>query len=358
MKWNCAWVKAGVLVGAMVLLGFGPGLSVAEAQNNGKKVEPGKTLSAVEISGIRERAVSVLSDAALGSNALLRANAIEGISRIKSRAKPIIAAGLTDENLGVRTVAAIEVGRQQIKGLAASVKPLLNDQSPYVRAAAIFALVRCGEKVDQTPLASIILSDDSPRVRAHVGFILGELGNKSAMGLLRSAWAAPMPRADPSQVRLFHLQLAEAMIKLGDDDQLHTVRAALYPSRPDELEAVALAAQILGEVHDMRSTPELINRVRFVNEEGQQLPAEIRLAMAAALAKLGHREGWFVADEFLMSDLAVLRAQAAHVYGVTGFGMNLSKLDKLMGDEEGIVRVSAAAATLELLSGSSMAGVR
>lgn len=59
-------------------------------------------------------------------------------------------------------------------------------------------------------------------------------------------------------MRLLQLQLAEAMVKLGEDDQIATIRAALYPSRPEDLEATALAVQIIGQVKDRGSIDELI----------------------------------------------------------------------------------------------------
>src|SRR5690606_25134635 len=127
-----------------------------------------------------------------------------------------------------------------------AVRPLVRDESPMARLAAVYALHRCGDTspdADLTPLGAA-LWDESPRVRAHAAFILGEIGDPSAIPMLRDSLRAPANRVSRSEVRLTQLQIAEARIKLGDEEPLHEVRAALYPSRPDDLEATALAAQI------------------------------------------------------------------------------------------------------------------
>lgn len=303
-------------------------------------------------SSLREDALEMLMGFFADPNPLVRANAIEALAPAPGRLVAILPDALVDQNEAVRSVAAMLVGRLAIKDLAGEIRPLMNDGSPYVRAAAIYALERCGVDVDLSPLAWLLLNDPSPRVRAHVGYILGELGESSATPLLREAVGAAMPRADQSQIRLLHLQLAEAMIKLGDDAQLETVRAALYVARPEDLESTALAVQIIGEVKDRGAIDHLKYLAAYRNERGQFMPAEVRLAVGGSLAAMGIREGGFLADEYAENPIAALRAQAAFVYGQTAQPGALEAISRLMQDPEPLVRLAAAAAVLQALDGA------
>jgi HEAT repeat protein len=312
-------------------------------------------LTSVEVSTIRERAMAVLDEFTTSERAELRANSIEAMSGVPSRVEGAIEAGLHDESEAVRFTSAMVIGLKQLDEQAEKVRPLLHDSSSSVRAAAIFALTKCGAQVDRSPLASILLGDPSVGARANAAFVLGELGDSSAVPLLREAVRKQVTssRAPEAKVRLLELQISEAMIKLGDEEQLESVRAALYPSRPEELEATALAVQIIGEVGDQSSVNQLIYLASY-REKGQMMPAEVRLAAAMSLAKLGHPGGDPIALEYSGDDREALRAQAAHVLGQSGHEANLAKLDEMMRDESDLVRVSAASGVLTL-TGSQMA---
>lgn len=312
-----------------------------------------KYSSPIGTSELRERALDGLGKTTSDPVPQLRANALEGMSVSPSRLRPYLPAALRDPNPGVRSTAAILIGRMAMRDLAPAARPLVDDPNAFVKAAAIYACLKCGESVDATPMAQLLLNDPSPRVRAQVGFLLGELGDPSAVALLRQASHAQMPRALPAEVRLMQLQLAEAMVKLGDDSQLETIRAALYPSRPEDLEATALAVQIIGQVRDKQAMDELVYLSARQNKNGQYWPAEIRLAVAGAMARLGKTEGTFLADEYATNESSVIRAQAAYVYGEIGRPENLGKLAVLMDDNAGIVQVAAAAAVLR----TTVAGV-
>lgn len=314
--------------------------------------------SALELSSKRERAIDVLEQLAKSESAQVRANAVEALSAAPARASRVVGDRLLDANEGVRSVAAMVAGRLRMREHADRLESMTDDTSPFVRASAIYALRRCGVERDPSVLADLLLESPDPRVRAHAAYILGELGDRSAMGLLRQATGESMPRANASRVQLLKLQIAEAMIKLGDEGQLSVIRAALYPARPEELEATALAVQILGEVEDRGAVDQLIDLSRSAGETDRVMPAEVRLAAAGSLAKLGLPQGGFIADEYASSDRVVLRAQAASVYGETGRAETVGALDRLLEDESPLVRVAAAGAMVKVGTGGRSARAR
>ncbi len=310
--------------------------------------EPASTAPIVQASIAREDAIDLLIEASVSPTALVRANAIEALEKAPGRLNETVSQGLYDQNEGVRTVATMVVGRARLEQFAIAVDTLRDDPSPFVRASSIYALRRLGRDIDPTPLASLLLEHRNARVRAHAAFVLGELGDPSALPLLRTASITSAPRATTSERRHLELQISEAMIKLGENDELQTVRAALFPARPEQLEATALAIQIIGEVEDRGSIDQLIYLAAYQGQGQQRMPAEVRLAIADSLAKLGLRDGTFIADEYSGSEIDAVRAQSASVYGRTRQPENLGKLRQMMGDPSPIVRVAAAAGVLEV----------
>jgi len=325
---------------AAALLALAP-LAALPACRSAPESAPAGEVTSVELSLMREEAIELLREASLSESAQVRANAVEAFRFAPARAADVCRAAMVDENLGVRFVGAMTAGRLGDEGLLPSVRPLLSDPSRVVRAAAVYASRELGGGADPTPLAEMLLTAPDVRDRAQAAFILGELGQASALPMLRDAAEADPSTATLAELRLFRLQVAEAMAKLGDREAVETVRAALYPSRPEELEAAALAAQILGEVGDRRSTDQLISLIE--REGDDRMPAEVRLAAAGALAKLGETGGGFVAQEYAGSDRAVLRAQAASVFGMIGSEAAAVRLREMMDDPSPQVRVAAAA---------------
>lgn len=305
--------------------------------------------SAVSLSALRERAAGVLLDLTASPNAQIRANAVEGLEAMPARLESVVALAVLDDNLGVRSVALMVGGRHRIRAIAPAARLGVRDDSPFVRGAALYALKRLGEEPDLTPLATMLMEDPEPRVRAHAAFILGEIGEASALSMLRHAAGRPMPRASEASVQLMRLQIAEAMVKLGDEGQIHSLHAALFPSRPDDLEAAALAAQILGEVNARRSIPDLINLAVATDERGNPMPAEVRLAAARSVARLGRRDGDFIAREYSTNPSPVIRAQVASVYADTLDRGELGTLEAMLDDPEPLVQVAAAAGLLRAI---------
>ncbi len=341
----------GVACLTLVAVGCGSGRSGARPAGSSPPpsgVAEAPPMGALAAAELRERALGLLERAASDTDPAIRANAIEGLTLAPARAQAVVARALRDENVGVRSVAAMTVGRAPLPALAEETRTLALDPSPYVSCAGIFALCKNGLNADRTPLGTALLTDPSSRVRSHAAFILGELGDPSAVALLKDAARRPISQASESEYKLLQLQVAEAMVKLGDSSQLNTLRAALYPSQPGDLEATALAVQILGQLRDRESIPNLVYLSARKDTRGRTMPAEVRLAVAAALARMGMNQGDFIADEYVADRNPAVRAQAAHVYGETALSRNLGKLATLMDDPSGVVRVSAASAVLRI----------
>ncbi|MBL8764286.1 MAG: HEAT repeat domain-containing protein [Phycisphaerae bacterium] len=311
---------------------------------------------AVALSQLRERAFEEIGRELTSDWAEARANAVEALLASPQRLAAAVRDGLLDSNVGVRTVSAMAAGKARLRSLSDRLRPLVYDPSPYVQAAAVFALVRSGSSTDPSPLAAI-LKDPSARVRAHAAFILGELGNRTAVPLLAEAAREAVPGATPNEERALRLQVAEAMYKLGETKSVHEIRAALYPSKPEDLEVAALAAQMLGELRDRESITQLVFLTTKPDAQGALMPAEVRLAAAMSLGKLGLQQGAFVAQEFAGNSNPALRAQAASVYGQSRLRANLAPLSNLLSDTHPLVRLAAAAAVLRITeAGVSDAG--
>ena len=320
--------------------GSSPSTSRAQRSRNAPAARSQRELKAV--------AVEMLLQLSTDPRAEIRANALEALQGHTQSLESVAALGLSDPNEGVRSVAAMVVGKQKLKTLAPMLDGLLEERSAYVRASALFARSMVGEgSVDLTPLSVMLLDGDDIRASSHAAYVLGELGNQSALPLLEQAASRDWNYATPIRRRLFRLQVAEAMIKLGDRASMDAVRSALYPSRPEELEATALAVQIIGEVGDRGAIDQLIYLVD--EQTDRPMPAEVRLAVAGALGKLGLREGGFIADEYAENENPVIRSQAAAVYGRTGRSEHLPKLEVMLEDESAHVRAGSAGAILEIL---------
>jgi HEAT repeat protein len=293
----------------------------------------------------RHAAVALLLEASTSSDPMIRAHSIDAPTMAPKFAEEPIRRGLADDNRGVRFTAAMAVGRLKLANTAPLLQPLLLDDSRSVRAAAIYGQRRCGIEVDPTPLARMLMSED-PEVKANAALVLGELGNKSAMDLLRFAIGKGITRIPSARAKVVELQLAEAMVMLGARHEIDAIRAALF-APTEEAELSALACQMCGRLHDTGAVPDLSNIAR--NNTSTARPVEVRLAAVMALAEIDRTR--------LLPDLPLqyvsnpdwrLRAQAAYALGAIADPNTMTQLSRLMADENPIVQVAAARAMLRM----------
>ena len=291
---------------------------------------------------------AVLREAAGSTDPSTRAHAIEGAMRQPSLLRELAPKALVDQNRGVRFVACMAIGEVRVNEFAHLVQPLLTDESNSVRAAAILALTRMGEPVDPTPLGAMANSDDL-ETRANAYLVLGLLGNKSAINLIRASLGKSSPLANPLRVRLVDLQGAEALVRLGETREIDSIRAAVF-SPPEQEELAAVACEALGRLKDEVSMPMLRNILS--SNAARERPSEVRLAAASALLALGAPTTPIlsIAKQYVSAPDARVRAQAAVLLGKIATHEAAVYLKTLRMDPDATVRLCASAASLSALA--------
>jgi apolipoprotein N-acyltransferase len=296
-------------------------------------------------SDIARNARQVLDEASRNTDASLRAHAIEAMQHDISSFEPAMRRGLADRTASVRFVSAMCVAKVRMPGAAPLLEPLRLDPNDSVRAAAILALTRCGVEVDPSPLAAMIFSQ-SAELRGNAAIVLGELGNKSALILLHEAARLPMSQANPAAVRVVNLQIAEAMVLLGEESEIEPIHAALF-YRSDQSECIELACEVVSRIGDKSSLPMLQRLIEAAGAD--QRPIDIRLFAAIAACKI------MKAAPPGLVELAMnasrdpstrVRALGAKLLGVAGGPEAESMLAKLLRDREPEVQVAAAGSIL------------
>ncbi len=307
---------------------------------------------------MRADAVVFLQEMAADDYAGYRANAIEALSGEPVIGEDVARAGLVDENLGVRFSALMVIGMNQYHGSAALAHELLRDSDGSVRAAAVFALYENGINVNQSELGVLVKSTDL-RTRSNAAMIIGELGEDSAIQLLREAMVISNQRVTVQEQRLSDLQIAEAMVKLGDLAAISRIRAHLRGHDAADGEVTALAASMLGRLGAKQYIQDLRNLVAAWKQYRQS--AEVRLAAMASLAQMGDRIDPALPMEYFGSEykdttpgeFLSVRAQAMYVLGELSQKAALPYLSQqFYTSEEVPVRIQAAASILKLCQDS------
>ena len=386
-------------------------LGVSGCQTSPSGPAPGGTrLTAAER---RHQAEQTVTAAATATEPQLRLRAVEAMQYLGADAAPQVAAAVNDPHPVVRYAAWVTAGNLHLAGLAEPARAAAQntDEPAYVRAAAAFAAAKIRDEqpavaasgegdlnadpnadldaggvadgdtngdadetseaaptdipdatagttpgpaasapVDLDPIAALLWSRQAG-MRANAAVLLGELGTGSARPMLRDAARQPTPRASAVAQTLLNLQISEALVKLGEEDQLNPIRLAAY-SKDDEVRV--LAVLMLGRLGDRTMEGAIMS---FLTKD----PQELRLAAAEALGDLGWPDGLVAALQGANSPLVRIRSQAALALGRSILAIpnvdtprnqeartvGQAALDRLLSDPEASVRVAAAAAVLE-----------
>ena len=269
----------------------------------------------------------------------LRAHALEAAIGHPSLLSEIAPKALADENRGVRFVACMSIAESKDGRFGAMVAPLLADPSASVRAAAMLALSRSGQRVNLTPLADM-LGDNDPEIRSNAYLVLGELGNDSAVPLIRESLGRGMKLVNPLRVRLVDLAAAEALVKLGDQNEVEPIRAALF-APPEQGELTIVACDSVRRLRDEVARP-MLERIVAARGSVERSP-EIRLAACRALHALGSPLAPLaVAKEYARHPDARIRSQATVLLGEIGSPEARAILAGLLRDADPTVQIAAA----------------
>ena len=322
----------------------------SQSSSNATITMTNQTAATVDKKTVSARALFILEKAVESQSARVRANAIESLRYAPAPVlEKAVRIALGDENRGVRFVAAMMVGEAEICELIPLLEPLLLDDSESVKAATLGSMYKCGSNVDLNPLASMLDSDD-PELRGNAAMILGRMGNPSAVEMIRRAAHASSTTITPIRRRLINLQLAEALVQLGEREELEVIRAAIFSSI-QEAEVTALACQIAGRLHDV----EITSTLQGITATPERYPDEIRLVAAAALAEIApDRVPMKLVLRFTSSESSSLRSQCATVLGIHGNSLSLGPLALLLTDLDPFVQIAAAGAIIRIDNGDSM----
>lgn len=319
-------------------LATGP-VSLAEPSLANPAAERAHIVSQLASTQLKD-AQSLLRTAARSAWAAIRAHAIEASVGNPELLTELAPAALADENRGVRFVVCMAIAEAPSEGLSVFVQPLLQDESASVRASATLALTRCGKTPDPSPIAAMIFEND-PEVRANAYLVLGELGNRSAVPMIRDSLGQGLSLVNPLRVRLIDLAAAEALVKLGDQHEIEPIRAALF-APPEQAELTIVACGALGRLQDEVARP-MLERLLSVDGNSKRSP-EIRLSAALSLMEIGASPDMaiLVAKEYITNSDARVRALVASLLGKTRSPEAVASLASLIRDSDPTVQVAAA----------------
>lgn len=302
-----------------------------------------QALTADIFQAAQSRAVQQILVSARSQDPVLRANALEAAESLPNRIGPLVQQAMMDSEPLVRYAALLTIGKLKVSGVAANARQYLNDPNESVRAAAIFALARNfgtnvgnGFAVDISPLGGLLMSPN-PTTRGNVAYIMGLMGDDSAIPMLKAVARRRLPSAPQAREVLIRVQIAEAIYRLGDTDVLDSIRAGMF-SQFDEVRI--LSVQILGRIYDRQWEPALENALA-------KDPIELKLAAAGTLGRFGNRKGLDIILDAAQSQSVMLRSQAAICLGM--FRNEPRATQMLIGmltDQTESVRLAAAAGLL------------
>jgi len=283
-----------------------------------------------------------LTAAARSDNPLLRENAMEAARHVSDPAvQALVPPALDDRERVIRFRAALAAGEQRLADALPKLRQMVEQtDDDHLRTAVIFALHRLGVTDYTHDLEKTAASSD-PGVRGDTAFVLGLLGEKSALRTDRSILKVLARDSDP----VVRQRAWEAMWKLGDRsyvDELVGLTLSKYAD-DQQLALLALAAPRNGSVREAV-------RSALTGEH-----AETNLVAAQAMGMLGSDEGYGVALKGAKSGEGRQRFLAALAFGAIGRTDAQPVLRTLMKDKDPRVRVAAATAVLEIASNAQSA---
>ncbi len=305
---------------------------------------------------LKQRSIRCLQQAIqFDQNPAVRLEAVEAFQYVpRDDALPWIRTALDDKHPAVRFAACVALGQMNDGLSLRRIEARVDDENASVQVAALFALHRLGNRERSGELPTFLLRHDDAAVRRNAALLLGMLDDKSAIKIMARAMS-------DSDEGVRHHAL-EAMARLGNVEARREL-ALMTRSGVGSEEVFAITA--LAGAKDPRS----IDTFRYKLHNAAHL--ETRLAAARALGEMGKQDGLETAMHALTGrrklvndpndppEQQILRARqmAAAAIGAIGSDKALPQLVPLLDDSVDLrLQVSAAAATLQILSRTSTVG--
>ena len=299
---------------------------------------------------------AALLQAANSNDPYVRAHAIEAIAQtLKASSAAYLMQGLSDKSVIVRYAAAMGLGDIKYKSAKKKLIELVDNPKTDERVvcAAIYALYQIGEDQFAYQLG-VVLSSRFELGRASAAQAMGKMGEKSAIGPLKTALGY-----EPNDAA--KISMVEALALLGDkQSQLYVEGYAQSYYLDMRLPAIPILAKLKTPKAQLVLTSLLADRN----------PPRIRVAAAGGLGYMGlfdekgyklclaaaenpHKvlQGAFPkTKESITSDVASsLQRLAAMALGDIQCAGSLRVLQNLLQSNDGSVRVAAAWAILQML---------
>ncbi len=245
---------------------------------------PHETLPRVEQAAFRKAAIQVLEDAAFGDSPTGRMHAIEAFKAVAWREgmkRFAIPLNIENRYAGASFAALMAVGEIGRKDwvdnkMMETIRTRAEDPDPHVRMAALFVLHRLGDTQRTGELSELLLSNPHARVRGNAAMVIGRMGDRKHVRLLRMALRREK-KAAPK------LQVLASLAALGDQNAIERLIFDGYSHYADQ---ASLALGMLADARCEDAEKLFWDRLREVSDH-----PEVPLQAARGLAGLGSNEG-------------------------------------------------------------------
>jgi HEAT repeat protein len=294
-----------------------------------------------------ERAMITLRAHARDTDVTTRANCIEALQVSDDpRARSVLEQGLNDTSPMVRFVAAMSAGKRR----ELVVKPKLlalasGDPDTNVRVGAIYALYRLGDFTYMQELIKTI-EDKNQSVRANTYMVLGMMGDKGNIPLIRKYSAAEAN--DQSFRAKFELQAALA--RLGDDKAVEVITSMVYSKVAEDQWNALMVCPDLPEERVINALLWCLKNDLPIAGNPHDIAARRRLIAARSLAKMNKMDGPKLAMNYLQDKEPELRGLAALALGEALNPLGEPHLSPLLDDPDDRVKIAASAAIVNIWS--------
>ena len=307
----------------------------------GTKPSPGEPPAgrpAVATPDLAARARDEIGRAFASPDPVVRSQALEATQNdLGTGAPPAVAAderarivaALSSDVAQERFAAAMAAGAVRLRDAHPKLLAAVNDPSPRVRVAAIYALHRLGDTRRSHDLERYA-QDEDWAVRGDTAVALGLLRDPSAVKPLAFLLRDPNPTV--------RLQAAEALWRHGDERGLNALVAATINEAADDQMIALLGLARTGD-------PRLASNIALQMASPYD---EVRLVAARALAMVGNNFGFQEAESHVGAKDARQRALAALALGAMKVPASRPLLSKLLSDPDASVRIAAANAVVQM----------